>query len=96
MTGVSDCNAAGMHALPRIYQDAFLMDAMRVSPALASPLSYPASSASISIPRHSVTRGCSLFVYRYTCPAVIHQWGHALGRHSMAQVVPGAMPSHIQ
>ena len=51
------------------------------------------TSASISIPRHSVTRGCSLFVYRYTCPAVIHQWGHALGRHSMAQSVQAAMAS---
>ena len=91
------CNAAGMHALLRIEQHAFLMNAMRLSLTVASPLSFPPSSVEFLFrdSLHSNRGYYSLFVYRPTCPAVIHQWGHAQGRRSMAQVVPGAMPSHI-
>ena len=91
------CNAASMHALARIEQHASLMNAMRLSLTVASPLSSPPSSVKFLYrdSLHSNRGYYSLFGYRPACPAVIHQWGHAQGRDSMAQVVPGAMPSHI-
>ena len=49
-------------------------------------------AAQLLISRLSAVAVNSLFISRHTSPAVILQWGHALGSHSMAQGIRPLWP----